>query len=504
MRPGGAPFSDFMQKDLVRAGRLSGVRTRDIETFLSSMDADRHIADADILVDIAHLTMLADQGIVGPEYAGPLMRSLLSLYEKGVPAEAFDSCHEDIHAGIEAFLTREAGQEAGGRLHIGRSRNDEVATCLRVRTRADLLGQMKALTGLRKILLTLAATHTGSVMPGFTHLQHAQPTTLAHHLLAYEQVFSRDYGRLYDAYARLNQSPLGSAAFATTGYPIDREQTAGYLGFDGLVLNTMDAVASRDVFIEVLAADTLLLMSISRFCEELVLWSSLFVRFVDLDEIYCSTSSIMPQKKNPDVAEILRSRAGTLLGRLVSAVTIMKGLPMSYNRDMQDLNPHLWEGICDVRRDIDLLAGMLETASFDLHRMEEEAGCGFSTATELADTLVRRYGIAFRTAHHIVGRAVRNRSLDLTTLDAAAEQFLGKSLSSLGVTEADIRDALSVQTGIAVRNHPGGPAPDAALDAIRQQEHLLTGDLTRLTDLIAHLDKATEKLFTDAKRIAAL
>lgn len=493
-----------MTRDVVRKARLSGERTEDIESLLSSMEADRNIASSDVLVDMAHLLMLTRQKVVSEVHAKTLMRELLMMYESGVPADAYDPSFEDIHAGIETILTRKTGGDAGGRLHIGRSRNDEVATCLRIRTRDIVLDQLEALTRLREVLLNVASENVTSVMPGFTHLQHAQPVTLAHHLLAYEQIFARDFDRLIEALFRVNYSPLGSAALASTGYPLDREYTAALLGFNGYMGNSMDAVASRDFTEEVLACDTMLMTHVSRFCEELIIWSSSFVRFVTLDDRYCSTSSIMPQKKNPDVAEILRSRSGTLLGSFVSAVTIMKGLPMAYNRDMQDLNPHLWRGITDVRRDLDLLAGMIASAEFNLSRMEEEAGKGGSTTTELADTLVREYNIPFRTAHHIVGRAVKEGALDLATLDRAAEEFHGERLSSLGLTQEKITSALSVTRSLSVRNLPGGPAPEMVSSSLQDRREVLAQDRELVLDKRTKITESIQELITQARRIAQL
>jgi argininosuccinate lyase len=276
-------------------------------------------------------------------------------------------------------------------------------------------------------------------MPGFTHLQHAQPTTLAHHLLAYEQAFSRDFDRLREAYARVNQSPLGAAAFASTGYPIDREFTATLLGFDGLVTNTMDAVATRDFALETLADLTIMMANASRLCEELIFWSTSFVKFVIFDDAFCSTSSIMPQKKNPDTAEIMRAKSGSVFGAFSGALVTVKGLPMSYNRDLQELTPNIWRGMDDAGESLRLLADMLASASFDTKRMSEEAGKGFSTATELADSLVRSCGIPFRTAHNIVGRAVQKGDLSLATLEkAAGEVGGGISLAGKGLTQKDI------------------------------------------------------------------
>jgi len=257
---------------------------------------------------------------------------------------------------------------------MGRSRNDEVATCIRLKLREDLLKQMAALLKVREVLIAIAEQHRESVMPGFTHMQHAQPTTLAHHLLAYEQQFSRDFDRLRDAYARVNLCPLGAAAFASTGYPIDREYTAKILAFDGLVANTMDAVATRDFALETLADLSILMANVSRLCEELVIWSTSFVKFVTLDDAFCSTSSIMPQKKNPDTAEIMRAKTGSVFGAYTGALMTVKGLPMSYNRDLQELTPNIWRGMQDAKESLRLLIDMLSSATFETERMKEEAG----------------------------------------------------------------------------------------------------------------------------------
>lgn len=472
--------------------------------FLSSMQADRHIADADILVDIAHVLMLDKQKINDREVTKQILPALLEMYDEGIPDEVFDDRFEDVHAGIESLLIEAVGADIGGRMHIGRSRNDEVATCIRIKLREDLLKQMAALLRVREVLVALAVRHMESGMPGFTHLQHAQPTTLAHHFLAYEQVFSRDFDRLKDGYARVNLSPLGAAAFASTGYPIYREYTASLLGFDGLVTNTMDAVAARDFALEILADLSILMTTMSRLCEELILWSTSFVHFVTLDDAFCSTSSIMPQKKNPDTAEIMRAKSGSVFGAFSAALIIVKGLPMSYNRDLQELTPHLWRAMQDAKESLRLLIEMLSSAQFDTGRMKEEAGKGFSTATELADTLVRTYGLPFRTAHTIVGRAVQKGSLALSTLeDAAQEAGPGISLTGKGLTQEKIDQVLGVDYSIALRKAPGGPAPFATKLAIDERRKQLDADAAFTDQKLEHLAQAKESLITDARRLVA-
>lgn len=492
-----------MPGDPLRKGRLGDARPSQVMEFLSSMEADRWIAGADILVDIAHLLMLSEQDIIDHEAARAIMEVLLELLEEGLPEEVFDDRYEDIHAGIEAHLIARAGQEYGGRIHMGRSRNDEVATCIRMRLRDELIAQMGALLRLRTVLITLAGRHGESIVPGFTHLQHAQPTTLAHYFLAYEQAFSRDFDRIRDCFARVDQCPLGAAAFASTGYPIDRESTASDLGFAVIALNTMDAVSARDFALEAMSACTLAMTTVSRICEELVLWSSAFVDFVHLADPYCSTSSIMPQKKNPDTAEILRAKAGTVSGSYTGALTIMKGLPMSYNRDMQELTPHLWRAAGETGRALLLLGDMLESAEFNTERMAQEAGKGFSTATELADVLVRDFGLPFRTAHGIVGRAVRLGTLDLETLEAAAKEMAGCSLKERGLTEEKIAAALDPGYGVSVRRAPGGPAPGATAAAIASRREQCTRDEKQVTMIREKIDTAQAEMMKRARRLVA-
>jgi argininosuccinate lyase len=491
-----------MRTDVVRLGRLSGERTGEMMHFLSSMRADRCIADADVLVDIAHVLMLDKQKIIERGITKQLLPALLELYDEGIPEEVFDDRFEDVHAGIEAMLIESVGVDVGGRMHMGRSRNDEVATCIRIKLREELLKQMSALLKVREVLVALADQHRETIMPGFTHLQHAQPTTLAHHLLAYEQAFSRDFDRLKEAYLRVNQSPLGAAAFASTGYPINREYTAALLGFDGLVTNTMDAVATRDFALETLADLSILMATTSRLCEELIIWSTSFVKFVSLDDAFCSTSSIMPQKKNPDTAEIMRAKCGSVFGAFTGALMTVKGLPMSYNRDLQELTPGLWRGMRDAKASLRLLIDMLSSASFDAGRMKEEAGKGFSTATELADTLVRSYGLPFRTAHNIVGRAVQKGSLALSVLEESAQEVgPGISLKALGLTQEKIDEVLDVNYSIALRKSSGGPAPFATKLALDERKKQLDMDSALIDNRLTRLTKAKEELIANARRL---
>jgi argininosuccinate lyase len=490
-----------MNNDVVRRGRLTGERSGEMMHFLSSMGADRHLADADLLVDIAHVMMLQKQQIVDPGTAASLLSALLRLYDDGIPESAFGDKFEDIHAGIESFLIESIGEETGGRLHCGRSRNDEVAACLRIRLREDILRQLSIICRLRDVLLTLAESHQDAIMPGLTHLQHAQPTTLAHHLLSYEQAFSRDFERLAQAFSRVNQSPLGAAAFASTGFPISREYTASLLGFDGVIGNTMDAVASRDFALEVLADMAILMLTVSRLCEELILWSSAFVRFISLEDAFCSTSSIMPQKKNPDSAEIMRAKAGSVLGSFMASAVIVKALPMSYNRDLQELTPSLFRGVQDTKHSTGLLADMLASATFDTTRMREEAGRGNATATDLADMLVRRFGLPFRTAHNIVGRAAQKGELSILNVDAAAIEITGTSLSSRGLTTSDISGSLDIEKSLQTKRAAGGPAQVSIVAALEGRKKQLACDRELLDRWKEQIASALAGLIRDARRM---
>lgn len=490
-----------MSKDPLRGGRLGDGRPPEVWNYLSSREADRFIGDADILVDIAHLLMLEKQEVIGRDAAGKIMTILLELHKNGLPDSVFDEKFEDVHAGIEALVIEKTGIETGGRLHMGRSRNDEVATCARVRLKSDLAEIMSGINEVRRILIEKAGENTESYMPGFTHLQHAQPTTLAHYMINYEQGFERDFERFGDAYLRLDLCPLGAAAFASTGYPIDREYTAELLGFSGVLENSMDCVAGRDVFIEVISACSILMTTLSRMCEELILWSSSFVNFVELADEYCSTSSIMPQKKNPDCAEIMRGKAGSVLGALTASIAIVKGLPMSYNRDMQDLWLHLWRSVEDVKASLAIMAGMIDTAAFNTERMSEEAGKGFSTATELADVMVREFGLPFRTAHGITGRAVRLKRIDIDTLEEAAGEIAGISLKKLGMTEDDVKRALDVAYSVNERSATGGPAPGAVKASIAGKTAALTEDSGWIEDIKIRNEEAKKRMINAAEEL---
>ena len=489
------------KKDILRGGRLGDERPKEVWGYLSSAEADRYIGDSDVLVDIGHLLMTSRQKIVDRGSAKKIMEVLLDLHKNGLSESVFDPKYEDVHAGIESYIIDRIGAENGGRLHIGRSRNDEVATCVRLRLRYDILDILSDIAEFRGVLTELASENLNSLMPGFTHMQYAQPTTLAHYFMNYEQALGRDFERFGDALLRVDRCPLGAAAFASTGYPIDREYTAELLGFPEVLENSMDCVSGRDFCIETIAACTILMTTLSRLCEEMVVWSSTFAGFVNLHDAYCSTSSIMPQKKNPDCAEIMRGKTASAAGALAASVALVKGLPMSYNRDMQDLWNHLWRAVSDAKNSIKIMSGMIQTAEFNKAKLAEEAGKGFSTATELADVMVRNYGLPFRTAHGIVGRAVRLGKLDIDTLEEAASEMAGISLKKKGLNAKTLKKALDAEFSVRERKATGGPAPESVQKCIERRRADLKEDLEWADAYRARAQSAIENMIKEAEEM---
>ncbi|WP_135829954.1 argininosuccinate lyase [Halorussus halobius] len=467
--------------DVVRRDRFSGGPARG---FLSSLAADERIFAADLAVDRAHVVMLAEQGIVGDDEAAAILSALDDVESAG-----FDALPEgeDVHAAIETAVVSRAG-DVGGKMHTARSRNDEVATCIRYRLREDVLAAVEATVALREALAEVAEDHVDTVMPGYTHLQPAQPTTVAHYLLSYEQAVARDTARLFDAYARVNRSPLGAAAFAGTPFDVDRERTAELLGFDGVVSNSMDAVSTRDFLVEVVAALANLATTVSGLAEDLVGFSKDGV--VELSDDYSSTSSIMPQKKNPDTLELVRATAGDAAAGLNGLLTTLKGLPRAYNRDLQTATPHAWESVDAVTEAVEVAAGAVATATWDEAALAEAAGEGFSTATGVADLLAMQ-GIPFRTAHELVAEAAEEGD-DYAALDAAAEEVLGDSLSAYVEREA-VEAALDPAASVAARDSAGGPAPDAVAGRLSAVEDSLAADADALATERDALASADEK-----------
>jgi len=430
----------------------------------ASIPFDKRLWKQDIAGSKAHVAMLGARGIVSAEDAATIAAGLdrvAAYYAANGVAE--DLVLEDIHMQTEARLAEAIGPVAG-RLHTARSRNDQVATDFRLWVRDAIDQVLAALGGFQAALLVRAEEHAASVMPGFTHLQSAQPVTLGHHLMAYHAMIARDVSRFADARVRMNRLPLGSAALAGTGFPIDREMTAHALGFDGPMTNSLDGVSDRDFALDYLVAATQCALHLSRLAEEFVLWASQPFGFVALSDQWSTGSSIMPQKRNPDAAELVRGHSGRIMGCMTALMVTMKGLPLAYSKDMQDDKPPVFEAHDLLALSIAAMTGMVESATFRTERMRAVAEAGFATATDLADWLVREAGLPFREAHHVTGRAVK-RAEDLgIALDAL-------SIEDLQAIDARIDDrvygVLSVDASVASRTSFGGTAPDNVRAAIR-------------------------------------
>ncbi|MDJ0976926.1 MAG: argininosuccinate lyase [Erythrobacter sp.] len=438
-------------------GRFAGGPSAIMREINASIPFDKALWRQDILASEAHVAMLSAQGIVSDQDAEAIKRGLARIaaeYEAdGVP-EDWDL--EDIHMTTESRLTELIGP-AAGRLHTARSRNDQVATDFRLWVRGAIDAMDAGLADLQRALVTRAEEHAASIMPGFTHLQTAQPVTLGHHLLAYYEMFARDRSRLIDARARLNECPLGSAALAGTGFPIDREMTAKALDFNRPSANSLDAVSDRDFALDYLHAASVCAIHLSRLAEELIIWASQPFGFVRMPDSLSTGSSIMPQKKNPDAAELVRGHAGRVIGCATALSITMKGLPLAYSKDMQDDKPPVFEAAGLMELSIAAMTGMIADAVFDVGRMREAAELGYATATDLADWLVREADIPFREAHHITGAAVRLAEERGLALDAVPLEDL-KAIDAR--IDARVFEALSVDASVAARASYGGTAPE--------------------------------------------
>ena len=450
-------------------GRFTKETDKLVYNFNASISFDQKFYAQDIRGSIAHVTMLQKQGILTKEEKESIIEGL-----KGIQADVENGTleitdeYEDIHSFVEANLIDRIG-DAGKKLHTGRSRNDQVALDMRLYTRDEIEALDTLLKELLEVLLKLMKEHIETYMPGFTHLQKAQPVTLAHHLGAYFEMFKRDRLRMKDIRKRMNYCPLGAGALAGTTYPLDREYKAELLGFDGPTLNSMDSVSDRDYLIEMLSAMSTVMMHLSRFCEEVIIWNSNEYQFVEIDDAYSTGSSIMPQKKNPDIAELVRGKTGRVYGALMSLLTTMKGIPLAYNKDMQEDKELVFDAIDTTKGCLALFTGMLRTMRFRKQRMEDSAKNGFTNATDAADYLVN-HGVPFRDAHGIVGQLVlycidKNIALD----DMSLEEY--KAISP--VFEEDIYEAISMKTCVEMRNTIGAPGKSAMEQAIALEEAYL-------------------------------
>jgi argininosuccinate lyase len=454
----------MQDKSKAWSGRFNEPVAELVKRYTASVEFDQRLAEFDIQGSLAHSRMLGAQGIISQEDVAAIERGLNEILEE-IRGGRFEWLLdlEDVHLNIEKRLTDKIG-DAGKRLHTGRSRNDQVATDVRLWLRAitdDVIGRIR---NLQQSIVDLAEQHADTVMPGFTHLQVAQPVTFGHHLLAYFEMLKRDAERFADSRKRINRLPLGAAALAGTSYLIDRERVAKELGFDGVCENSLDAVSDRDFAIEFTAAASLLMTHLSRFSEELILWSSPRFGFIDIADRFCTGSSIMPQKKNPDVPELVRGKTGRVTGHLIALLTLMKSQPLAYNKDNQEDKEPLFDTADTLLVTLEIYADMLRGIEVDKDAMRLAAAEGFATATDLADYLVKK-GLPFRDAHEAVARAVRyaeTNGCDLADLDLAVLQEFSPLVA------ADVYSVLTLEGSLASRNHIGGTSPQQVRAAIKR------------------------------------
>ncbi len=451
-------------------GRFKSGVNELVNTFNASISIDSRMYKEDILGSLAHVKMLGKQGIIPAKDSEKIVNGLneiLKRMENGVIH--IDNSSEDIHSFIESTLTYYIGDE-GKKLHTGRSRNDQVALDTKLYVKKYLIVVANELLNLQTVILNKAKENINTIMPGYTHMQKAQPITFAHHIMAYAEMLKRDYGRLLDCYERMNEMPLGSGALATSTYPIDRNFVSNELGFNKPTVNSIDSVSDRDYAIEALSALSLIMMHLSRFSEEVILWCTGEFNFVELDDAYSTGSSIMPQKKNPDVAELVRGKTGRVYGDLMTLLTVMKGIPLAYNKDMQEDKEALFDGLDTVLISIQTFTGMLDTMKIKKDVMKKAASGGFTNATDVADYLVKK-GEAFRNAHEIVGKIVlycidENKAID----DLSLDEF--KSFSPF--FEEDVYKAIDLLTCVEERSVMGGPSSSSVQSQISLLENFIS------------------------------
>ena len=444
------------------SGRFNEPTDAFVEAFTASVEFDQRLYRYDIAGSIAHARMLTRSGILSEQERDAIVAGLEKIRDR-IEGGAFEwsVALEDVHMNIESALTNEIGY-AGKKLHTGRSRNDQVATDIRLWLRDEVAEIRRGIQKLQQALLDIALKEADTIMPGFTHLQTAQPITFGHHMMAWFEMLERDRDRLADCSSRMNVMPLGAAALAGTTYPIDRHYSAQLLGFDRPAENSLDAVSDRDFAIEFSAAAALIMMHLSRMSEELIIWSSAQFAFIELSDSFCTGSSIMPQKKNPDVPELIRGKSGRIFGHLISLLTLMKGQPLAYNKDNQEDKEPLFDSVDNVKGSLKIFADMIPAISCRRENMRTAAMKGFATATDLADYLVRQ-GTPFRDAHEVVGKAVSRcveKGCDLS--DLSLQELQGFS----GQIGNDVFEVLTLEGSVAARNHIGGTAPDQVRAAV--------------------------------------
>jgi len=478
---------------LLRDARL-GPKKREIVDFTSSIRADQRLFENVVRINRVHVIMMAERRILDQKKAATLLKALGEIDPSRNITEAET---EDVHMYVEESVLGSVGQDIGGDLHIGKSRNDQVSTAIRMTLRENLIRIMAALMDVQEKLLATAEKHTETLIPGYTHTQPAQPITFAHYLLSFSDAFNRDFERLMESYKRVNKSPMGAGALAGTSFSISRERMAELLGFDGVVENSLDAVGSRDFIVEAQATLALAALNLSRIVEDLILWSSPHFKVVELPDEFTSTSSIMPQKKNPEVPEVIRARVSDIAGNLVATVMTLKSLPSGYNMDFQEITPKLWESIDSLSSSLSMLSGLIPNVGV-AETIPSEL-LDFTTSTELANMLVRKSGVSFRSAHRIVGALVRDlieKGLNLSDVTPDMIKSVSSRIagSSVTVTEEDIRSSVDPKRFVEAHNVKGGPCPEEVRRMLNSRSKELAAWKEKLSAESDRLRKTWETL----------
>ena len=483
-------------------GRRLRKRSDEVTAFTSSMAFDGQIAKAVIKVNMAHMVALIEGGEVSPRIGGRCLRFLL----RASPTPSANTLAEDFHQYLEQQAVDAIGIDTAGYLNLGKSRNDQVATAIRLKLRERIADLISEMLGLQRALLTIVSKQGENMLPGYTHVQRAQPITLAHHYLAYFDSSERNVQRLLQLYARVNISPMGSAALGGTSVNVDRDRVAKLLGFNGTTTNAMDSVASRDLLSETLACCCIIMVDVSRLSEEFVIWSSKEFGFVEVSDEFATSSSIMPQKKNPVVAEVARSKLGSVLGALVATLSIAKALPFAYNMDLQEATLHLWNGLDDTITSVKMMAGMLTTAKFDFDLIRKSMINDYSTATNLANYLVSAHSVSFRTAHAIVGELVRASIDEHVSLERAVARHLGAISSRMGkrivMEEKEAAAILDPSRFLAEIKTKGGSNPSFIPAEVRSRSRLLKSNEGILASISRSVTGSERLLMRTVKRLA--
>jgi len=488
---------------LLRGGRIGAAR-KDVVEFTASIKSDQKLLEAVIKINEAHVAMLMEQEIINCQMGAKLLQALAELD----PKMKLDPSIEDVHLAVEEEVNKKVGVETGGNLHIAKSRNDQVATAIRMALRTSLLELMNLVIKLQGSLIELAEKHTEMLFPSYTHLHPAQPVTFAHILLAYLDALQRSLKRLEETYPRVNLCPMGAGAIATTSFPINRNRTAELLGFSKVLENSVDAVGSRDFILETLANLTLLAIDISRIAEDLILWSSPDFGIIDLPESFSFTSSIMPQKKNPDVLEVIRARMSQVLGNFVASASTLKALPSGYNLDLQEITPKLWESIETVSNSLFMLSELTKNLNVNKNVFSKQI-LNYSTTTELANLLFKKYNVPFRTSHKIVGAVVKTLLDKEMALSDLTPELLNKTAKdsagiTLAVKPADIKDSIDPKKFVESHKTMGGPAPAEVKRMLKNRKQMTSQSKTSLKEQKSKLEEADSQLKSVVQRYSSL